>query len=217
MLFREKRLSDSSAHVSLRRLRQLTGRFSVQLMLRFLVIIVLLALVVSILFSQSVGALQRERQSHLLAQQAESQLQLLESRANAVEADALLILSNTTIQEYLTYPHSKPANKVHDALYAFQPLVRWVMTINTQYKRIHFLTTNDTTAGDTYVNSLNDFLDRDWVQQTIHSPSRSLWQSCHTPDYFRYTTEATSGLRVATYTLYHASGKHMIVLDTAVS
>ena len=36
MLFREKRLSDSSAHVSLRRLRQLTGRFSVQLMLRFL-------------------------------------------------------------------------------------------------------------------------------------------------------------------------------------
>ena len=217
MLFRKKRLSDSSAHVSLRRLRQLTGRFSVQLMLRFLVIIVLLALVVSILFSQSVGALQRERQSHLLAQQAESQLQLLESRANAVEADALLILSNTTIQEYLTYPYSKPANKVHDALYAFQPLVRWVMTINTQYKRIHFLTTNDTTAGDTYVNSLNDFLDRDWVQQTIHSPSRSLWQSCHTPDYFRYTTEATSGSRVATYTLYHASGKHMIVLDTAVS
>lgn len=68
MLFREKSLSDSSAHVSLRRLRQLTGRFSVQLMLRFLVIIVLLALVVSILFSQSVGALQRERQSHLLAQ-----------------------------------------------------------------------------------------------------------------------------------------------------
>lgn len=217
MRFSEKRLSDSSAHVSLRRLRQLTGRFSVQLMLRFLVIIVLLALVVSILFSQSVGALQRERQSHLLAQQAESQLQLLESRANAVEADALLILSNTTIQEYLTYPYSKPANKVHDALYAFQPLVRWVMTINTQYKRIHFLTTNDTTAGDTYVNSLNDFLDRDWVQQTIHSPSRSLWQSCHTPDYFRYTTEATSGSRVATYTLYHASGKHMIVLDTAVS
>ena len=64
MLFRDKRLSDSSAHVSLRRLRQLTGRFSVQLMLRFLVIILLLALVVSILFSQSVRMLQLERQNH---------------------------------------------------------------------------------------------------------------------------------------------------------
>lgn len=215
MRFREKVLCFQQI-TFLCRMRRMIRRFSVQLMLRFLVVIVLLALVVSILFSQSVGALQREQQSHILAQQVDSQLQLLESRTNAIEADALLILSNTTIQEYLTYPYSKPANKVHDALYAFQPLVRWVMTINTQYKRIHFLTTNDTTAGDTYVNSLNDFRDKGWVQQTIHSPSYRLWQSCHTPDSF-YNTEATSGSRVATYTLYHANRKNMIMIDTAVS
>lgn len=61
MHFRPTKPSNLSVHASF---RQLTGRFSVQLMLRFLVIILLLALVVSILFSQSVRMLQLERQNH---------------------------------------------------------------------------------------------------------------------------------------------------------
>ena len=99
-------------------------------MVRFLSIVLLLAVVVSMLFFRSISAGNLERQAGLLEQQADSHMKLLDSRVDTVESDALSILSNSNIKEYLSYPYTRPAQKVQDALYSFQPLVRWVLTID---------------------------------------------------------------------------------------
>ena len=195
-------------------LRRLTHRFQAQLMIRFLAIVALLALVISVVFFHSMSAEQLERQARLLDQQAESYMTILASRIKAVEDDAASILANTTIKEYLTYPYTKPAAQVQDALYSFQPLVRWVMTINTQYLRIRFLTNNESTSGDTYVGALSEYIQTDWVQATIGSPTRSHWQNLHPAEAFRYTYPLSSD--VVTYSLYSSSGHYMAILDISV-
>lgn len=194
-------------------LHRLAGRFQVQLMVRFLAIVVLLAVLISILFFQSMSSEQLERQARLLDQQAVSHMTMLNSRIKAVEDDAISILGHSTIKDYLTYPYRKPATQVQDALYSFQPLVRWVMTINTQYLRIRFLTNNETTSGDTYVGSLDEYIDSDWVQATIQSPTRSHWQNLHPAERFLYTYPLNED--VVTYSLYSSTGHYMAVLDTS--
>lgn len=194
-------------------LRSFTGRFQVQLMLPFLVIVTLLAMVISMLFFRSISSEQQERQARLLDQQAVTHMTLLDNRIKAVEDDAASILSNNIIHDYLTYPYRKPAEKVKDALYSFQPLVRWVMTINTQYLRIRFLTNNQTTSGDTYVGDLDEYINSDWVQATIHSPNHGFWQNLHPAENFRYTYPLQQ--EVVTYSLYSSTGHYMAVLDTS--
>lgn len=202
-----------SAETARALLRRLAGRFQVQLMVRFLIIVVLLAVFISILFFQSMSSEQLERQARLLDQQAGSHMTLLDNRIKAVEDDAISILGHSTIKDYLTYPYRKPASQVQDALYSFQPLVRWVMTINTQYLRIRFLTNNETTSGDTYVGSLDEYIGSDWVQATIQSPTRSHWQNLHPAEPFLYTYPLNED--VVTYSLYSSTGHYMAVLDTS--
>lgn len=212
MLSKDHPTIQGSSQISSRGfLRNIFGRFQVQLMLSFLSIVVLLAVVISLLFFQNMSAQQLERQSGLLEQQAASHMTLLNSRIKAVEDDASSILVNSTIRDYLTYPYTRPATRVQDALYSFQPLVRWVMTINTQYLRIRFLTNNESTSRDTYVGPLDEYIDAPWVQATIQSPHRSHWQNLHPAENFRYTYPLTED--VVTHTLYNASGRYMVVLD----
>lgn len=193
--------------------RRLNGRLQVQLMLRFLSIVLLLAVVVSMLFFRGISAGYLERQAGLLEQQADSHMKLLDSRVDTVESDALSILSNSNIKEYLSYPYTRPAQKVQDALYSFQPLVRWVLTINTQYRRLHFLTASEYTSGDPYVDALEDYLDCAWVQAAMANPGRGCWQNLHQAEEFRYDHQLSEQL--ATYTLYTGTGNHLIVLDVS--
>lgn len=187
-------------------------KFRVQLMVRFLVIVTVLAVMISIIFFQSMSYQQLEKQTRLLDQQALSYIKLLTTRIDTVESAALSMLSNSTIKEYLTYPYIKPAYQIKDALYSFQPLVRWMMTTNPQYKRVHFLTESEYTAGDTFVSSLTEYADTTWVQSTIASPTRGFWQNLHAPETFPYVLPMNEA--VITYSLYNSSGKHMVVLDT---
>lgn len=205
----------SGGRASARPLRRLAGRFQVQLLMRFLSIVLLLAVVISVLFFQSVSAAHLERQARLLDQQADSHMKLMDSRVATVESDALAILSNSSIKEYLSYPYTKPAQKVQDALYSFQPLVHWVLTINTQYRRLHFLTASDYTAGDPYVDALSDYLECPWVQSAMTSPNRAVWQSLHEAEKFRYDRMLTE--QVATCSLYTGTGNLMIVLDVSAA
>ena len=203
----------ASGSAAVRPLRRMAGRLQVQLMVRFLSIVLLLAVVVSVLFFCSISAGNLERQAGLLAQQADSHLKLMDSRVDTVESDALSILSNSNIKEYLSYPYTRPAQKVHDALYSFQPLVRWVLTINTQYRRLHFLTASAYTSGDPYVDALKDYLDRDWVQDAMENPGRGCWQNMHQAEAFRYDHQLSEQL--ASCTLYAGTGNHLIVLDVS--
>ena len=203
----------ASGSAAVRPLRRMAGRLQVQLMVRFLSIVLLLAVVVSVLFFCSISAGNLERQAGLLAQQADSHLKLMDSRVDTVESDALSILSNSNIKEYLSYPYTRPAQKVHDALYSFQPLVRWVLTINTQYRRLHFLTASAYTSGDPYVDALKDYLDRDWVQDAMANPGRGCWQNMHQAEAFRYDHQLSEQL--ASCTLYAGTGNHLIVLDVS--
>ena len=102
---------------------------------------------------------------------------------------------------------------MHDALYSFQPLVRWVLTINTQYRRLHFLTASAYTSGDPYVDALKDYLDRDWVQDAMANPGRGCWQNMHQAEAFRYDHQLSEQL--ASCTLYAGTGNHLIVLDVS--
>lgn len=196
-------------------LRHFAGRFQVQLMLPFLIIVTLLAIVISILFFQSISSEQLDRQANLLDQQAASHMTLLNNRIQAVETDATSIISHSTIKDYLTYPYRKPAARVQDALYSFQPLVQWVMTINTQYLRIRFLTHNETTIGDTYVGDLNEYIDSVWVQAAMQNPTRGHWQNLHPPETFRYTYPPNE--EVVTYSLYSSVGHYLAILDTSAA
>ena len=196
-----------------RPLRRIAGRLQVQLMVRFLSIVLLLAVVVSMLFFRSISAGNLERQAGLMEQQADNHMKLLDSRVDMVENDALSILSNSNIKEYLSYPYTRPAQKVQDALYSFQPLVRWVLTINTQYRRLHFLTASQYTSGDPYVDALEDYQDRAWVQAAMATPGRGCWQNMHRAEEFRYDHQLSEQL--ASYTLYSGTGNHLIILDVS--
>ena len=196
-----------------RRGPRLRGRFQVQLLARFLAIVALLAAAILLMVHRSISTQQLERTTRLLEQQAESHLAQLENRVATVQSDALSILSNSTIKEYLTYPYKKAALKTHDALYAFQPLVRWVLTINTQYRRIHFLTANETTSTDTFVSPLDDYLEADWVRSAMASPSHDHWINLHAPERFAYVL--SPGEDVVTYVLYSSSGRHLVVMDAS--
>lgn len=204
-------MMQKSDHNTLGMLRRLTGRFQVQLMLRFLAIVMLLAIVVSMVFFHKMFSEQMDREALLLREQAQGHMILLDSRVKAVEGDAAAILANNTIKNYLTYPYGKPSQKVQDALYSFQPLIRWVMTINTQYLRIRFLTENTATTGDTFVDSLTTYADVPWVQATLNSPSKDLWQNLHVPQHYRYTYRMED--EVATYSLYNSLGSYLVALD----
>ena len=196
------------------RSRRLTGRLQVQLLLRFLMVVTLLAAVICLLFWRTVSGQQLERTERLLEQSAQNSRAQLETRVQAVKSDALSILSNSTIKEYLTYPYRKDAMKALDATYAFQPVVRWVLTINSQYRRIHFLTANETAVGGSFVSLLSDYEDTPWVRQVVQAPAHNLWMDPGEPPVsFPYAQAPSED--VVTYVLYNSSGRHLVMLDTS--
>ena len=194
---------------------RLTERLQAQLMLRFGIVVALLAAVICLLFWQTFSAQVLERTETLLEQSARSDQTQLSTRAQAIKNDALSILSNSTISEYLTYPYRKNAMKAYDATYAFQPVVRWVLTINSQYRRIHFLTANETAVGGSFVSALSDYADAPWVQEVMKAPAHNLWMDDGAPVSFPYAPAPAED--VVTYVLYNSSGRHLVMLDTSAA
>lgn len=202
-----------SAEARPRAIRRLLKGFRGQLLLSCCVVVLILALMISFLYFASIRTDLLDRQAGLLKEQAAGFQVLLQGRVESIQSDALSVLNNATIREYLSYPYNKAAYKVNDALYGFQPLVSWVQTINAQYSRIHFLTTSKYTSGDPYVDSLDDYLGQPWVTDTIAAGMQGYWQNLHEAVQFRYAIKPTE--MVATYSLYTKNGgERMAILDT---
>lgn len=194
------------------RMGRLFRKFQAQLILWFVLILLIPSCMISILYFQGTTSGQLERQERLLNQQANEYASLFASRVQSVENGALSITSNSIFEEYLSYPYQKPATKIRDAVYSFQPMVRWLLNTNTQYSRIHFLTSGSYTSGDPFVDSLEEYAQEPWVQRTLEAGMDGCWQSVHEPQAFRYA--ASPAPRVASYSLeFMARHAGIVLLD----
>ena len=192
------------------RFRRFFRRFKVQLIFWFILIILLPSCMISLFYFKGTAAGQLERQEKLLNQQAGEQASLLESRIEAIEKGTLSITTNASFKEYLLYAYKKPAHKVRDALYSFQPMLGWLLTTNPHYHRIHFLTTSPYTAGDPYVDGITNYENVPWVVDTLTAGPQGNWQNIHSPQAFPYAPLKEK--QVVSYALAFAGTKTNIVL-----
>lgn len=190
-------------------LKHLLLRFRMQLLVWFILIILIPSIVISLIYTVNNTAGQLERQEKLLSQQANDYGVLLDNRMNSVVEDARSIMTNGIISDYLTYHYLKPEQQVKDAIYFFQPTIRWLLSTKRQYLRIHFLTDSKYTSGDPYVDGIDEYRDKTWVRHTLVSDISGYWQSRHAPQPFRYSKLAGDS---ASYSLKLMMGGEGIVL-----